>query len=67
VQYLQKILNRLTFSGGLFLSAVAILPIIAGNVLDISLQFGGTSILIVVGGRTRNGQTVGTADDYEKL
>jgi preprotein translocase subunit SecY len=49
VQYLQKILNRLTFSGGLFLSAVAILPIIAGNVLDISLQFGGTSILIVVG------------------
>ena len=49
VQFLQKILYRLTFSGGLFLAIIAILPIIAGNVLDVNLQFGGTSILIVVG------------------
>ena len=49
VSYLNKILNRLTISGGLFLAIIAILPIIAGNLLGINLQFGGTSILIVVG------------------
>ena len=49
VTYLNKILNRLTISGGLFLAIIAILPIIAGNLLGINLQFGGTSILIVVG------------------
>ena len=46
---LQRILNRLTLSGGLFLAVIAIIPIIAGNVLNINLQFSGTSILIVVG------------------
>ena len=49
VTYLQRILNRLTLSGGLFLAVIAIIPIIAGNVLNINLQFSGTSILIVVG------------------
>ncbi len=49
VTYLQKILNRLTISGGIFLALIAIIPIIAGNVLKVNLQFGGTSILIVVG------------------
>jgi preprotein translocase subunit SecY len=49
VTYLQKILNRLTISGGIFLSVIAIIPIIVGNILDISLQFGGTSLLIIVG------------------
>ena len=49
VAYLQKILNRLTMSGGVFLAVIAIIPIIAGNVLNINLQFGGTSLLIVVG------------------
>jgi preprotein translocase subunit SecY len=49
VTYLKKILNRLTLSGGLFLALIAILPIIAGNLLNINLQFGGTSLLIVVG------------------
>lgn len=49
VTYLQKILNRLTISGGLFLALIAIIPIIAGNVLKVNLQFGGTSILIIVG------------------
>ncbi len=47
--YIKKVVNRLTISGALFLSVIAILPIIAGNLLNISLQFGGTSLLIVVG------------------
>ncbi len=49
VMYLSKIVNRLTMSGGLFLSIVAIIPIIAGNVLNMNLQFGGTSLIILVG------------------
>lgn len=49
VTYLSKIVNRLTMSGGLFLSIVAIIPIIAGNVLNMNLQFGGTSLIILVG------------------
>jgi preprotein translocase subunit SecY len=49
VQYLNKILNRLTLSGGIFLALIAIIPIIVGNVTGLNLQFGGTSLLIVVG------------------
>lgn len=49
VSYLSKIVNRLTMSGGIFLAIVAIIPIIAGNVLNMNLQFGGTSLIILVG------------------
>ena len=47
--YLRKVLNRLMVAGSIFLVAIAVLPIIVGNVLNLSLQFGGTSLLIVVG------------------
>ena len=36
-------------AGSIFLVVIAVLPIIVGNVMDLSLQFGGTSLLIVVG------------------
>ncbi len=49
VSYLSGILNRLTLSGGIFLSIVAIVPIITGNLLKLNLQFTGTSLIIVVG------------------
>ena len=49
VMYLQKSLNKLTMSGGLFLAVIAVLPIIVGNFSGLNLQFGGTSLLIVVG------------------
>ena len=49
VMYLSKIVNRLTISGGIFLAIIAIIPIIVGNVMDINMQFGGTSLLIMVG------------------
>ena len=49
IMYLKKILNRLTMSGGIYLAIVAIIPIIAGNLLKINLQFAGTSLLIAVG------------------
>lgn len=47
--YLRRTLNRLMVAGSIFLVAIAVLPIIIGNVMNLSLQFGGTSLLIVVG------------------
>ena len=42
------ILNKLTWFGALFLSLIAILPMLM-RFTDIDISFGGTSILIVVG------------------
>ena len=45
-----KVLNKITMFGALYLSVVAILPIITGNIFGYqSLAIGGTSIIIVVG------------------
>ena len=47
--YLSKTMNRLLFGGALFLSAIAILPLILQGALGTqSLAIGGTSLLIVV-------------------
>jgi len=47
--FISKILSRITLLGALFLSVVAILPIIVGNVGKINVSLGGTSLLIMVG------------------
>ena len=48
-EYLNYILSRITLAGGLFLGAVAVLPLIVTNALGISaLTLGGTALLIVV-------------------
>ncbi|WP_047981945.1 preprotein translocase subunit SecY [Ornithinibacillus contaminans] len=49
--YLNRVLNRLTFVGALFLAAVAVLPILFGQLANLpsAVQIGGTSLLIVVG------------------
>jgi preprotein translocase subunit SecY len=49
--YIENVLNRITFPGALFLAAVAIVPTILFQQTKITLlqQFGGTSILIMVG------------------
>lgn len=47
--FIAKIIARITLIGALFLSVVAILPIIVGNVGGIQISLGGTSVLIVVG------------------
>jgi len=50
VEYLERILSRLTFVGGLFLAVIAILPNIMTSVTKLSgVSFGGTALLIVVG------------------
>ena len=50
--YFAKILSRITLLGALFLSVIAILPIIVANIGDLgamNIALGGTSVLIVVG------------------
>lgn len=47
--FISKILSRITLLGALFLSVVAILPIVVGNVGKINIALGGTSVLIMVG------------------
>ncbi len=49
--YLDRILNRITFAGAVFLAAIAVLPFLLAQAtnLDIFFSFGGTALLIVVG------------------
>ncbi len=48
-EYLYHILNRITLAGGLFLGAIAVLPIIVQGAIGIqALTLGGTALLIVV-------------------
>lgn len=47
--FISKILSRITLMGALFLSVIAILPILIGNVGNMNISVGGTSILIMVG------------------
>ncbi len=48
-EYLQAVMSKLLWFGGLFLAVIAILPMLTRFVPNIDLTFGGTSILIVVG------------------
>jgi len=47
--FISKILSRITLMGAIFLSVVAILPILVGNIGGINISLGGTSLLIMVG------------------
>jgi len=49
--YLNKVLNRITLPGAIFLAMIALFPEVIGGVLNIPFwqNFGGTSMLIVVG------------------
>ena len=49
--FIKKVINKILIFGAVYLSVVALLPIIGGNVVDgvSGLAIGGTSIIIVVG------------------
>ena len=47
--FISKILSRITLMGAIFLSVIAILPILIGSVGGINISLGGTSVLIMVG------------------
>ncbi len=49
VEYLNKVMTRITFVGALFLAVVATLPTLVAQFTPLDIRFGGTSILIVVG------------------
>ena len=49
VKYLERIINRLIFFGALFLSVIALIPILVSTWFNIPFYFGGTTALIVVG------------------
>ena len=50
-QFIQKVINKIVVFGAVYLGIVAMLPIIAGDVMSgfSSLAIGGTSVIIVVG------------------
>ena len=49
--FIQKVINKIVVFGAIYLSVVALLPIIAGNLMEgvRNLAIGGTSVIIVVG------------------
>lgn len=49
VDYLTKVMNRITFAGAIFLALIAVMPIVIGNFTALEISFGGTSLLIAVG------------------
>ena len=48
-EYLQRVMNRITLTGAIFLAVIAVMPLIIGNFTAIDFKFGGTSLLIAVG------------------
>jgi preprotein translocase subunit SecY len=48
-EYIQKILERITLGGALFVACIAVLPDYLRSVMITPFVFGGTSLLIVVG------------------
>src|SRR3954464_13242052 len=47
--YIDEVLTRITLPGALFLTFVALLPIVISNTFNMPFGFGGTALLIVVG------------------
>jgi preprotein translocase subunit SecY len=47
--YIDQVLARVTLPGGLFLAFIALVPILVSKWVGVPSQFGGTSVLIVVG------------------
>ena len=50
-EFIQKVINKIVVFGALYLGIVALMPIIAGNLMEgvRNLAIGGTSVIIVVG------------------
>ena len=48
-EYIEQVVERITFPGAIFLTAIALLPVVIIKLINVPFQFGGTSLLIVVG------------------
>ncbi|MCR5482562.1 MAG: preprotein translocase subunit SecY [Clostridia bacterium] len=49
IDYLNKVMTRITFVGAAFLAVIATMPYVISNFTAIDFRFGGTSLLIAVG------------------
>ena len=49
IEYLNKVMTRITFVGAVFLAFIATLPTLISHNTALDMRFGGTSLLIVVG------------------
>ncbi|MDR2486624.1 MAG: preprotein translocase subunit SecY [Clostridiales Family XIII bacterium] len=49
VEYLNRVLTRITFVGAVFLAAISTLPYLIDQWTSLNVRFGGTALLIVVG------------------
>ena len=49
IDYLSKILSRITLAGALFLAVIAMIPAFTVHFMSVNMSLAGTSILIVVG------------------
>ena len=47
--FIEGVLNRITFGGALYLAAICVIPSVLSQVLSVPFAFGGTALLIVVG------------------
>jgi preprotein translocase subunit SecY len=48
-EYIDYVVSRITLPGAVFLTLIALLPVFIADVINVPFQFGGTSLLIVVG------------------
>jgi len=48
-EYIDHVLSRVTLPGALFLTAIAVMPIVIFDAFNVPFRFGGTALLIVVG------------------
>ncbi|MCC6930646.1 MAG: preprotein translocase subunit SecY [Gemmatimonadaceae bacterium] len=48
-EYIDGVVSRITLPGAIFLTVIALLPVIIAKWINVPFQFGGTSLLIVVG------------------
>lgn len=49
VEYLEKVVTRITWGGAVFLAILAVMPMLVFGMLKMPVYFGGTGLLIVVG------------------
>jgi preprotein translocase subunit SecY len=48
-EYLDRVLTRLTTGGSIYVAAICVVPAVISQALRVPFQFGGTSLMIVVG------------------
>jgi preprotein translocase subunit SecY len=48
-EFIERVLNRLTFGGAIYLSVICVIPSVISGLLGVRFTFGGTALLIVVG------------------